>query len=241
MKPLAKQIGEILACSGDHYHELLRSAAHLARKEIRLRTLSEISSSLASLGHRTLNYHGGGDSEFTEFEIASKLNVRGVNCSHDLTLQIHSWGESPQHESMRSGAVYRANFAIVSNVESPLSDLLTKPPYEFDTVGCRMLRSDMLRNENSEWPILNKIGIFYEYYANHHRDSNPFVFQGEFDFSSHAKDPIAKKHFCLRVESGLDPWCSHNGEWHEYTNPDKLGVVGFVGSRQTGKWPTNAG
>ena len=241
MESTGKLIDEILACSGIHYHELLRKAAHLTRNQIRGQTLRQVKNSLASLGCQILNQRDGGDSEYTEFEIESNFKMAGVSSTHDLTLQIHSWGVSPKHDSMPPTKVYRANFAMVSCYNSSLSNLLATTPFEFDSVGDLMLRSKILRDENSAWPIVNKICIFYEYIANHHRESNPHAFHGEFDFSSHYTDPVARKHFCLSVESGLDPWCSHSGEWTEYRNPNELGVVEFSGSGQTGKWPTGAG
>ena len=241
MESTTKLIDEILACSGIHYHEFLRKAAHLARNEIRGRTLGEIKNSLAHLNCQILDHRDGGDSVFTEFEIESDFKMAGVSSSHGLTLQIHSWGVSPQHDSMPPLEVYRANFTIVSCFDSSLSNLLATTPFEFDTIGDRMLRSEILCDENSDWPIVDRIGIYYEYVANHHRDFNPHAFYGQFDFSSHSTDPVARKHFCLSVESGLDPWRSHSGEWTEYKNVNEFGVVEFSGSAQSGEWPADAG
>ena len=238
---IEKVIDDVLACSGTHYHDVLRTAAHLARAKIEGCSLGEVESSLETLGLTVLNRRTGGDSEFHEFEVGPNFNAVGINIPHALTLHVHSWGLSAKHSSMTPAKIYRANFAIVFQLESELADLLLTFPFAQNSIGDRFLRSDLLRRENSDWPMLTKGAIFYEYIKNHHRDMNPFAFIGEFDFRSYLVEPVASKHFCMKIESGLDPWCSHSGEWSNFRNPHEFGSVEFNGSGQSGKWPANSG
>lgn len=218
------------------YHSFLRESSRLLPPQCIEKPWSEINGHLVEMGLPTMESWENGSAIHRYYRLKSDA-VTFPGCrSTDVWLLLSARNSDEPNYPVKPGAVYKADVAIVSTIDTAYQQLIDAKPYPADSVLDTVLRSDEVRRVGATWPIIHRVYLHYGYIANRWSEHNPNGFHLNIEFVASLREEIAGKRINFFVPSGLDRMRTHLGK--ELADPTFVAsdTIGEVQSGGGNEW-----
>ena len=126
--------------------------------------------------------------------------------STELWILLSAMNSDRPNYPVKPGAVFAADVAIVSTINTSYQKLIDAKPFPTDSVLDIVLKTDDVKSVGAIWPIVHRIYVHYGYIANRWSENNPNGFHITVEFVASRDSEIAgKRNYFSGSPVGLIP------------------------------------
>ncbi|MES2792313.1 MAG: hypothetical protein V4719_22035 [Planctomycetota bacterium] len=210
------------------YHEYLRQASLLVPPVLEDQDWHAIQSMLRKGPYPPFEAWDNGDAIHSYHKVKTEALIFNEKYSLDLCLLLSAANLNKGKTPARPGAIYRANIALVADINAPYSDVIAQQRFPLGSVLDVVLGHERVKKVGKEWPLVKRIYVHYDYIFNKWAEHSPTGFHVDIEFTASNDNKIAGKRMYFTIESGLDPLRSFYKKeqlTQEFTSQDTLGEI----------------